>query len=58
MWRNLAFAYFNVCEDETKARNAFDRALAANPQDARVLYERDQLWKRTGTPHRKNGCEN
>lgn len=50
VWRNLAFAYFNVCGDEAKARNAFDRAFAANPQDARVLYERDQLWKRTGTP--------
>ena len=50
VWRNLAFAYFNVCEDETRARHAFDRALAANLQDARVLYERDQLWKRTGTP--------
>ncbi len=49
VWRNLAFAYFNVCEDEARARNAFDRAFAANPQDARVLYERDQLWKRTGT---------
>ncbi|MGB8479658.1 MAG: DUF5107 domain-containing protein [Acidobacteriaceae bacterium] len=50
VWRNLAFAYFNVCEDEVRARNAFDRAFASNPQDARVLYERDQLWKRTGTP--------
>jgi tetratricopeptide (TPR) repeat protein len=50
VWRNLAFAYFNVCENEARARHAFDRALAANPQDARVLYERDQLWKRTGTP--------
>ena len=49
VWRNLAFAYFNVCDDEAKARNAFDRAFAANPHDARVLYERDQLWKRTGT---------
>ncbi len=49
VWRNLAFAYFNVCEDEATARNAFECALAANPQDARVLYERDQLWKRTGT---------
>ena len=30
------------------ARGAFERAFAANPLDARVLYERDQLWKRTG----------
>jgi tetratricopeptide (TPR) repeat protein len=48
VWRNLAFAYFNIYEDESRARHAFDRALAANPRDGRVLYERDQLWKRTG----------
>ncbi len=54
VWRNLAFAYFNICEDEVRARNAFDRAFAANPEDARVLYERDQLWKRTGkTPQER-----
>lgn len=46
VWRNLGFAYFNVRGDEARAREAFDRALAANPRDARVLYERDQLWKR------------
>ena len=57
VWRNLAFAYFNVLEDEAGARLAFDRALAANPQDARVLYERDQLWKRTGTPPRERLLE-
>jgi tetratricopeptide (TPR) repeat protein len=49
VWRNLAFAYFNICEDESGARHAFDRSLAADPRDARVLYERDRLWKRTGT---------
>ena len=48
VWRNLAFAYFNIRGEESKARGAFDRALAANPRDARVLYERDQLWKRIG----------
>jgi tetratricopeptide (TPR) repeat protein len=49
VWRNLAFGYFNVCEDESRAKHAFDRAFAANPKDARILYERDHLWKRTGT---------
>jgi tetratricopeptide (TPR) repeat protein len=29
---------------------SFETAFAANPRDARVLYERDQLWKRTGRP--------
>jgi tetratricopeptide (TPR) repeat protein len=48
VWRNLGIGYFNVLRDPRKARRAFDRALRANPGDARVLYERDQLWKRTG----------
>jgi tetratricopeptide (TPR) repeat protein len=48
VWRNLAFAYFNIRQQKDEARDAFDRAFTANPQDARVLYERDQLWKRIG----------
>lgn len=47
-WRNLGIAYFNVAKDTAKARDAFDRAFTANPADSRVLYERDQLWKRIG----------
>jgi tetratricopeptide (TPR) repeat protein len=47
-WRNLGIAYFNIRHDKTKALDAFDRALRANPQDGRILYERDQLWKRVG----------
>lgn len=51
-WRNLGIAYFNVRGDSVRARAAFDRAFAANPRDARILYERDQLWKRIGeAPH-------
>ncbi|HEX7360477.1 MAG TPA: DUF5107 domain-containing protein [Bryobacteraceae bacterium] len=53
VWRNLGIAYFNVAKDPDKALFAFDRALAAGPQDARILYERDQLWKRTGKPPRE-----
>ncbi len=45
--RNLGIAYFNICHDSVRALKSFDQALRANPQDARVLYERDQLWKRT-----------
>jgi tetratricopeptide (TPR) repeat protein len=30
------------------ARAAYDRAFKANPSDARLLFERDQLWKRIG----------
>ncbi len=54
VWRNLGIAYFNICRNEKKATEAFDRAIKANPQDARILYERDQLWKRMGvTPERR-----
>jgi tetratricopeptide (TPR) repeat protein len=49
-WRNLGIAYFNVTHDPARARDAFDRAFAAGPDDARVLYERDQLSKRMGEP--------
>jgi tetratricopeptide (TPR) repeat protein len=48
VWRNLGIAYFNVLGNSDLARSAFDKALQANPRDARVLYERDQLWKRIG----------
>ena len=47
-WRNLGIAYFNVRHDETAASNAFDHAQAIDPSDGRILYERDQLWKRVG----------
>jgi tetratricopeptide (TPR) repeat protein len=48
VWRNLGIAYFNVRADEAKALHAFDRAHAIDPNDGRILYERDQLWKRVG----------
>ena len=47
-WRNLGIGYFNVLGDTGKARDAFDKAIRVNPEDARVFYERDQLWKRIG----------
>ncbi|MGH9654356.1 MAG: tetratricopeptide repeat protein, partial [Bryobacteraceae bacterium] len=53
VWRNLGIAYFNIAKDSAKALFAFDQALAADAQDARILYERDQLWKRTGKPPRE-----
>ena len=46
--RNLGIAYFNVQHDSARALASFDRSFEADPLDARVLYERDQLWKRTG----------
>lgn len=46
--RNLGIAYFNVCRDSAKALQSFERAFKCDPQSSRIVYERDQLWKRTG----------
>lgn len=46
LWRNLGIAYFNHTQDSLGARAAFDQAIALNPADTRIVYERDQLWKR------------
>jgi tetratricopeptide (TPR) repeat protein len=48
VWRNLGIAYFNVRADADRAKASFNRAVRANPRDARLQYERDQLCKRTG----------
>lgn len=54
VWRNLGIGYFNALGDEARARKAFDKAIDQAPGDARVLYERDQLWKRLGeSPQRR-----
>ena len=50
LWRNLGFGYFNILHDATRARHAFVRARELAPHDARILYEQDQLLKRTGEP--------
>ena len=47
-WRNLGLALYNIRHDQAGALDAFDRAFHADPRDARILYERDQLWKRAG----------
>ena len=47
-WRNLGVARLNVRRDPAGAREAYRRALRAAPGDARLLYEGDQLLKRTG----------
>jgi tetratricopeptide (TPR) repeat protein len=54
VWRNLGIGYFNIRKQPAKARAAYEKAFRANPQDARLLYERDQLWKRLGeTPAKR-----
>jgi tetratricopeptide (TPR) repeat protein len=57
VWRNLGIGYFNILQQPMKARAAYDKAFRANPADARLLYERDQLWKRLGEKPKKRLCE-
>ena len=53
-WRNLGIAYYNVRHDPDEALFAYQRALNANPREARLLFEFDQLRKRTGaTPEQR-----
>ncbi len=47
-WRNLGMAAFNVQGDGERGLACYARARAANPGDARLLYEHDQLQKRLG----------
>jgi tetratricopeptide (TPR) repeat protein len=47
-WRNLGIAEFNVLHDPEAADHMYARAFAANGEDARLLYEWDQLKKRIG----------
>jgi tetratricopeptide (TPR) repeat protein len=49
-WRNLGIGYFNVLHEPARALQAFVKARAAAPGDARILYEYDQLLKRTSHP--------
>lgn len=54
VWRNLGIAYFNHRQDVRRSLEAFDRALQDGLSDGRILFERDQLWKRVGeTPQRR-----
>jgi tetratricopeptide (TPR) repeat protein len=46
--RNLGIAEFNVLHRPRRALAAYRRAHRADPSDARVLYELDQLRKRLG----------
>ncbi len=46
--RNLGIAYFNVRRDAASAVASYRRAFELNPADARVLFELDQLLRKTG----------
>ena len=55
--RNLGIAEFNVIHDARAADRMYERAFQANRNDARLLYEWDQLKKtRRRSLRRKNGC--
>jgi tetratricopeptide (TPR) repeat protein len=46
-YRNLGIAEFNVLHNPQAAERMYEQAIALNPQDARLVYEWDQLKKRT-----------
>ncbi|MFC5529197.1 DUF5107 domain-containing protein [Cohnella yongneupensis] len=46
--RNLALAYFNKLGDAEAAQRSLETAFACRQDDARVLYELDQLYKKLG----------
>ncbi|MHB1307891.1 MAG: DUF5107 domain-containing protein [Limisphaerales bacterium] len=48
VWRNLGIGCFNLHRQPARARSHYEKAFRAAPNDARLLYERDQLWKRLG----------
>jgi tetratricopeptide (TPR) repeat protein len=48
-WRNIGLAAVNHERDLAAARDAYDRACAVAPGDARLLYESDQLAALAGT---------
>jgi tetratricopeptide (TPR) repeat protein len=47
-FRNLGIAEFNIRRNPEAADRMYARAFAVSPEDARVLYEWDQLKKRAG----------
>ena len=53
VWRNLGIGYFNIRQDMRASLDAYERAVSSAPEDGRLLYERDQLWKRTGVAPRR-----
>ncbi|WP_052339343.1 DUF5107 domain-containing protein [Gorillibacterium massiliense] len=46
--RNLALAYYNKRHNPEAALTSLKRAFETGPQDARVFYELDQLYKKLG----------
>lgn len=51
--RNLSLAYYNKRRDEEKALESMEKAFSMDPTDARVFFERDQLYKALNWPGEK-----
>ena len=51
VWRNLALARFNKQDRQQEALEYMERAFHLNENDARILMELDQLYKRLHMPH-------
>jgi tetratricopeptide (TPR) repeat protein len=49
--RNLALAYYNKRSDKERAQRLLEQAFALEPDNARMLMELDQLYKKMGKPH-------
>ena len=47
-WRNLGLAAYNLNKDMDGALEYYEKAMAANPSDARLLLEQDYLMQRKG----------
>lgn len=51
VWRNLALETYNKEHDAAQAVKYMEKSFALNKQDARILMELDQLYKRIGYEH-------
>ncbi len=49
--RNLGLAYYNKAKDVRQAVSSMEKAFELNKTDARVLFELDQLYKKTNAGH-------
>jgi tetratricopeptide (TPR) repeat protein len=48
VWRNLGVAAYNLDHDEDAALAAYECAIEKAPENARLLFESDQLWRLAG----------
>jgi tetratricopeptide (TPR) repeat protein len=53
LFRNAGLAAYNIAHDDDLAWRRYEQALEVAPQDARLLFEQDQLAARLGHPARE-----